>query len=173
MLAETGFKFCPQCGNNGLQEHDRKAAYCPSCGFVYYHNAAAAAAAIIETEAGILLERRRLDPRAGRLDLPGGFVDYNESAEEAVRREVREELGLSLGDLRYLGSYPNHYQYRGVGYHTTDSVFISSAVDRSGDVDASEVSELVILRPGELDLDDIAFISMRRALEDYLKLSAQ
>jgi NAD+ diphosphatase len=182
MLSLTGFTICPRCGKDGLENHDQKAARCNLCGFIFYHNCAAAAAAIIETVDGILLVRRSTDPQAGKLDLPGGFVDYAESAESAVLREVHEELGLEIELRRYLGSYPNRYLYHGVTYFTTDMVFIAKAVGRvdffSGPdhlpvSDHAEVEEVVVIRPQALNLGEIAFPSMRHAIEDYLKLSTQ
>jgi ADP-ribose pyrophosphatase YjhB (NUDIX family) len=174
MLQDTGFSYCPRCGRRGLIGHENKAARCNDCGFVFYHNAAAAAAAIIETGDGILLVRRTQDPEAGKLDLPGGFVDYGESAEDAARREVQEELGLRIVNLSYLGSYPNRYSYREVTYYTTDMVFIAGVDARlEGMINPYEVAEVVRLKPDELNLDEVAFVSMRRALEDYIRLSVR
>lgn len=68
----------------------------------------------------MLVVRRAKDPAKGTLDLPGGFVDLHESAEEAVRREVKEETGLDVKSSRYLFSIPNIYLYSGFEVHTED-----------------------------------------------------
>ena len=87
---------------------------CSSCGFVFYINAAAAVATFIRNEAGELLVcRRAKEPAKGTLDLAGGFVDENETAEEAVSREIAEELQAKITHAEYLFSLPNSYEYSG------------------------------------------------------------
>ena len=54
------------------------------------------------------------------LDLPGGFVDENERLEEALQREVKEELGISIDNWKYLTSQANRYLYKGIAYPTCD-----------------------------------------------------
>ena len=57
----------------------------------------------------LLLARRDAEPAKGQWDTVGGFVDAGESAEEAVVRETKEETGLHIRKLEYLGSVPDHY----------------------------------------------------------------
>ena len=79
------FRFCPKCGSSQFAENNEKSKKCADCGFVYYFNSSAAVVAVIENAAGeILVARRAKDPAKGTLDLPGGFIDMHETAEEAV-----------------------------------------------------------------------------------------
>ncbi|HPR04451.1 MAG TPA: NUDIX domain-containing protein, partial [Deltaproteobacteria bacterium] len=73
---------------------------CPACGHGIrtYHNPVPTVDAIIEHEGGIVLVLRRNPPPGWAL--PGGFVDYGETVEQAVRREALEETGLTLADLK-------------------------------------------------------------------------
>lgn len=57
---------------------------------------------LIVRDGQVLLMRRRCDPEAGRWGLPGGKVDWMETAEHAARREVDEELGIALHEIRLL-----------------------------------------------------------------------
>ena len=98
------FRHCPVCGG-GFTQHNVKSMCCTACGFVYYINPSAATAAFIQNEKGELLVcRRAKEPAKGTLDLPGGFVDGNETGEEAIAREVQEETGGTVTEATYLFS---------------------------------------------------------------------
>ena len=116
--------YCPKCGEKGLRQLSAKKFVCERehCQFTAYKNAAAAVAAIIElNDDKIIMIRRGKEPGRGKLDLPGGFVDANETLEESLEREVKEELGLQIRDPSYLSSFPNKYPYKGIEYSTVDS----------------------------------------------------
>jgi mutator protein MutT len=164
VLTLTGFRYCPRCGRDGLAAADGKSVRCGGCGFRYFHNTASAAAAIIETPRGIVLVRRARQPAMGKLDLPGGFVDYGETAENALRRELREELGIEVADLAYVASFPNLYRYADVTYHTAD-LFFRCRCDKPQDMRASdELAGIEFRQPGEVKADEIAFESSRKVL---------
>jgi ADP-ribose pyrophosphatase YjhB (NUDIX family) len=112
----------------------------------------------------VLFIRRAKDPGRGKLALPGGFIDKLETAEDAVRREIQEELGLELVSLRYLVSAPNLYTYKDVPYTVLDLHFRARV--RSFDVvlQAEEVHGYERLAPADVPLDDLAFESHRVAL---------
>lgn len=74
-----------------------------------YRNPAACVAVLIMRDDRLLLAKRGVQPAKGEWDTIGGFVDEQESAEEAVVRETKEETGLKVGKLEYLGSVPDHY----------------------------------------------------------------
>ncbi len=169
MIGPTNFRYCPFCGSDGVIEHDVKAVRCQTCGMVYYHNVASAAAALIETDQGIVLVRRSHAPHEGTLDLPGGFLDYGESYEDAVRREVFEETGLKIQGLRYFCSFPNQYSYRNVSYFTADIVFLCRVESMDGMRGDHEVSEILLIPSDQINPSEIAIESMRKAVELYLQ----
>lgn len=117
------------------------------------------------------MAQRAKDPAKGTLDLPGGFVDLHESAEEAVVREIREETGLDLHDPVYLFSLPNIYTYSGFEVHTTDLFFqliLSSDTELKADDDVEQLFFLPPeeIRPERFGLDSIR-TGVRRWMEDY------
>lgn len=157
------FRFCPGCGRPGgswLGGHEYR---CPVCGFRFYQNVAAACGVLIEHGGRYLFLERARDPARGQLGLPGGFVDPGEGVEQALAREVAEEIGGTLASFTFLGSFPNRYPFAGVEYHTCDLYFRARlAVDPAGlTADPGEVSALRWLRPDEVEASDLAFPSLR------------
>ena len=170
MLKYARFQFCPSCGKSRVEEFKRNGMRCKDCGFLYFHNCASAAAAIIETKKGIVVTVRAEEPKSGFYDLPGGFVNYGESIEQALIREVREELNLEINDLRYFGSFPNIYYFHGITYFTTDAMFLAKAPSLARLRINKEVSEIFFAKPGEIDLDKIAFESIKNGVRRYLEV---
>lgn len=90
-------QYCAQCGGKlCVQEMDGSPRpVCVRCGHVVYLNPAPSIAAILVRDGRVLLVKRNIEPGLGLWSLPGGFIEENETVEEAVVREVREETGLS------------------------------------------------------------------------------
>jgi NAD+ diphosphatase len=163
----TVLRYCPKCGSAALRRVGAKLLRCGACGFELYMNPAAAVAGVIRDEQGrVVVLVRGEEPGKGRWDLPGGFVDPGETAEDALQREVREEIGLEVTALRYLGSWPNVYEYMGVRYRTLDVGFVCAA---AGAAQArpreSEIADVLLLRPEEVDIERFAFPSVGRIAE--------
>jgi NAD+ diphosphatase len=167
----THFAHCPRCGArqpDGDPPAEAGPFRCVSCRFTLFFNAASAVAAIlVRPDGDALFIRRAKDPGKGRLGMPGGFVDAGESAEGALTREIREEVGLEIGGLRYLSSHPNLYAYAGVTYTTLDLFYTASVSDPDRAVALDAVESLVWADPLSVDLEEIAFDSMRAALTRY------
>ena len=97
------FKYCPVCGSHHFEVSGERSKKCDNCGFEYFMNPSAANVAFIVNGKGeILVERRKNEPAKGTLDLPGGFAEPGETAEEGVRREVHEETNLTVLEAEYL-----------------------------------------------------------------------
>jgi ADP-ribose pyrophosphatase YjhB (NUDIX family) len=168
------FSNCPGCGRAGLSFSGGKKISCPACGFVFYLNAAASTAAIIEAGDEILFAVRGREPGKGLLDLPGGFIDPGERAEEGLIRELREELGLVVAedDFSFLCSYPNRYEYKGVLYRTCDLIFTLPLRSKPLIGAQDDVADLRWIRKDEIILGEIAFESIRRAVGRFLTPSS-
>ncbi len=165
------FRHCPRCGAP-FKPADKKPASinCSGCGFVYFFNPSIAAAGIIKRADGkALFIRRAKDPGKGMLAMPGGFVDFGETAEEAMRREIREEVGVELEGIRFLCSAVNHYAYKEVTYQVLDFFFTATVVEPAKATALDDVESVLWLDPKELKPEDLAFPSMRQALTEFLK----
>ena len=169
----TFFKFCPSCASTHFTFPDNRRFLCDDCGFTYYHNIAAAVAIVFTYKDKVLFTVRNVDPDKGKWDLPGGFIDPNETAEEAAYREIKEELGLDLqsSDLRYVTTSPNNYLYKNVPYRTMDIFYECELTSDIIKVEAEdEIQELIWVKRPEIDLNQIGFVSIRKVIgEKYLK----
>jgi len=167
MEAIRHLAYCGRCGAGAPGQAASPAGpfRCAACGFtLFFSPVSAVAAVVLRPDGRALFIRRAQDPGKGRLALPGGFVEPGESAEEALAREVREEVGLELRDVRYLSSHANRYLFAGVTYHTLDLFYTGHAGEpgRAAALDAVESVEWI--DPITVSLDEIAFDSMRAAL---------
>ena len=162
----SSFSYCPRCGQKGLEHVHGRAIHCPSCDLTYFHNVASAVACFVLDEAGRLLTvRRARDPEKGTLDLPGGFVDPEETVDDAVRRELREETGLEATEVRLLFSIPNVYPYSGVDVYTADLFYLTRVKSFDGATAMDDAGELVIVDPADLRPEAFGLRSIRAGIE--------
>jgi 8-oxo-dGTP pyrophosphatase MutT (NUDIX family) len=161
--------FCVKCAQPSLDKQGEKAFRCNLCDFVYFHNVASAVCAMIVCNGEILLVERAQQPAKGKWDFPGGFVDYNESNEQALERELIEELQLPINGMQYLFSQPNRYLYKEILYNTLDSFFeIKLNVKPSFVLQQTEVSRYLWIGVHDVNIEQLAFTSGQLALERYV-----
>jgi len=162
------FAHCPRCAHPRASPKPEMPFRCLACGLVYYFNPAPAVAAILLGPDGrALFIRRAFEPAKGKLALPGGYVDFGETAEDALRREVREEVNLEIATMEFLCTALNEYPYAGVTYRVVDLFFIARPVSLNGLAALDGVDSWCWLNPAEANLDNLAFPSVRKALELY------
>ena len=106
----TALTFCPICGHplGEREEGGRIRQACDNCGYVHYVNPVPAVGILIEMDGGLVLIRRANPPHQGEWTLPSGFIEADESAEEAAIREAGEETGLKVEivELFDVNSFP-------------------------------------------------------------------
>ena len=102
--------YCPVCGHKlvAREEAGRIRQVCENCGYVHYVNPVPAVGIVIEMDGGVVLIQRKHPPHEGRWALPSGYIEADESAEEAAIREAEEETGLKVEILELAGvnSFP-------------------------------------------------------------------
>lgn len=72
---------------------------CPACGRSWYRNSSPSTGCAIVEDGKVLVTVRAGEPEKGRIDVPGGFLEPGEHPVDALVREVREELGIEIGDI--------------------------------------------------------------------------
>jgi len=135
---------------------------CPACGKAVksYRNPVPTVDIIIEVDGGIVLIRRKNEPRGWAL--PGGFVDYGERLEDAAIREALEETSITVNNLRLVGCYSD--PSRDKRLHTISTVFAAKGegTPKEGD-DAEGIAVFALDKiPDKLCFDHAEIVS------DYL-----
>lgn len=164
------FRFCPVCGSSVFNQQNTKSMKCGECGFSLYVNPSAAVAAFILNEKDeLLVSIRAKEPARNTCDLPGGFVDDNESAEEALFRELKEELGMEISEAEYLFSLPNTYLYSGWTLPTLDMFYLVKTGTEIVPVPADDVASCSFIPLHQLDPQQFGLNSIRNAVSLFVK----
>jgi ADP-ribose pyrophosphatase YjhB (NUDIX family) len=152
-----GWKICPRCGTE-LELADRGHLACPGCGSHYWANSSPAVSGLLERNGKVLLGRRRIEPRRGYWDIPGGFLEEGEEVFDGLRREFLEETGLDVEPVDWIGAFVDPY----------DSNYVLGlcwVVRGDGEPIADDdVEELAWFGPDELP-EEMAFATQHEALQ--------
>lgn len=165
------FKYCPKCGADHFVINNKKSMRCEKCAFVFYLNPSAACAAfILNNDKDLLVCRRKNEPAKGTLDLPGGFTDNNESVEQALVREIKEELNGNVKSARYLFSLPNDYLYSDMNIPTLDMFFECQLEDTKHLSPADDVEDCFFIPVREINPALFGLNSVREAVRKFIAL---
>jgi NAD+ diphosphatase len=152
-------RYCGTCGQAMTKSPTERSMRC-ACGHVAYPRISPAMMTLVKRGDAILLARSAAVPAGGRMSALAGFLEPGESVEDAIHREVFEEVGLQVKDLRYFGSqswpFPN-------------SLMIAfTAAYAGGDirVEPSEIAEARWFGPGDALPELSPRFSISRALID-------
>ena len=162
-------KFCSQCGAELVltqpPQDTRHRHVCTSCSTVHYENPRMVAGCIPEWQGRVLLCRRSIEPRAGRWNLPCGFMETGETVAETALRETAEEANarVELLGLYNIINLP----------HISQVYFMFRA--RLLDLDFSaghETDEARLFEPASIPWTELAYETTQWALSDWLERHA-
>ena len=154
------FRFCPDCGARLPEPEPAEhvlSQTCETCKAIHWRNAKPCAGALVVSDGRVLLGRRAVDPAKGAWDIPGGFLEEGEEALDGLRRELREETGLEVEPVEWLGAYVDPYDDHYV-------LGLSWLVRGEGEPRADDdVAELAWFGPDELPVE-MAFATQLEVL---------
>jgi len=158
------FRHCPRDGTllvpTRIDGRDRPA--CPVCGFADFMHVQIGANAVVERDGGVLLVRLNYGPRNGRWALPGGLVENDETAEEAARRETKEETGFDISLDGLLAAWMRP------GFPIFVVVYRAHVIGGSLDVAPDEASEAAFFPRDQVPpLDELAWPSTVHGLDAW------
>ncbi len=162
------FKFCSSCGADAWTAKSDREFVCVGCGHRHFISPIAAAVAVVlDAQDRVLIIRRAHEPGFGKLGLPGGVIEPEETGEMAAARETREETGLDLPPeaYRYLCTLNNRYLFQGYRWPTIDLCYMARVQD-FGELahDPAEVIETLLCPLRDVPLEDFAFWSNAEAV---------
>jgi ADP-ribose pyrophosphatase YjhB (NUDIX family) len=134
---------------------------CQSCRFIFYQDPKVSTCTIPLIDGKVVMVRRAIDPGRGLWVFPGGYMDADETTEEAAVRETREEVNLQVQVTDLVGVY---------SYRTGVVVIVYTCEVLSGELRIDRESlEVRAFAESEIPWDELAFPSTRDALRDFLR----
>lgn len=169
MLPVSRPTFCPECGERLVPRTvgGRERLTCPLCGYVHYVNPIPGVGVLIEKDGGVVLVKRGGRVKAGHWALVSGYIEADESVEEAAIRECLEETGLQveLVDLLGIYSFPE-------GPPTSGIIVFYRARATGGALHAGDdAMDVRVFRPDELP--PMPFRTHRQAVQRWLTLQSK
>lgn len=166
---ETPYKFCTGCGADRWVARSEREFVCAACGYRHFISPiAAAVAAVLDEQGRVLVIRRAHEPGYGRLGLPGGVIEPDETGEMAAARETREETGLDLAPeaFTYVCTLNNRYLFQGYLWPTIDLCYMARVRSFDGLLhpDPAEVMETLVCAPEAVAYEEFAFWSNAEAV---------
>jgi len=156
-------QFCGKCAHVMSQKNDERALYCPECGLVVYPRINPVVMVAVINNDQLLLTKYAQSNYKG-YSLVAGFMEIGETLEDTVKREVMEEVGLKVKNIRYFKSQP---------WAFSESVLVGFFVDVDGNtepvVDGVELSEAIWFSREELPVDGSAFSLTWEMIEWFRK----
>ncbi len=170
----ASWQYCPVCGGRLVGGGEKVYGKCQKCEQTWWRNPKPTVAVVIYNKDNpweVVLTKRKIEPRRGELDMVGGFVDIGEVFEEAIVREVKEELGLEVKAEEFV--FQGHelgddYVYGVERYQCLDAWYVLG-IDREVELrEDEEITEILWWDLKEQGMPKLAFVNNQRELEEYV-----
>ena len=132
---DKNYRFCGQCGEPTIELPDERAKVCRKCGLTSYPRLSPSIIVSVITGTQILLARSARFPK-GMYSVLAGFVEPGETLEECVIREIDEEVGIKVDNIKYFGSQNWPFPHSLMIAFTTDYASGEITIDNNEIVDA-------------------------------------
>ncbi len=152
-------KFCGNCGHGMVQAEGERCMTCANCGHLAYPRISPAMMVLIRKGDSVLLAMHAISP-AKRYTPLAGFLEAGESIEEAVHREVMEEVGLRVHNLQYFSSQSWPFP------HSLMIAFTADYLDGEIRIDANEIADARWFGPDDVWPEKVAHVSVSAMLVD-------
>lgn len=159
---DRNHRFCGRCGAETVASSGERSRTCPRCGLQHFPRLSPAVITLIEDDAGRMLLARSPHFAEGVYSTLAGFVEPGESLEECVAREIREEVGVEVRNVRYFGSQP---------WPFPNSLMIGFLADYAGGdirIDPTEIEDARWFTPDALPLLPSKLSIARTLVDHYL-----
>ncbi len=158
--------YCSVCGSDQIEQlvpdgDHRIRNVCKNCETIHYSNPLMVTGCLVLHEGRILLAKRGIEPRKGFWNLPCGFMENAETAEEGALREVEEETGLTVTIERL------HSVFSVVHANQVYLIFKAEASDTNFTL-TPESTEIEFFEPEDIPWKEIAFSSNEHAIRSFL-----
>lgn len=164
--------FCRRCGSE-LTNKQNGLFVCKNGHNLFTNPAPCVGIFFLNENNEVLLSVRGIEPFKGMLDSFGGFVDDQETSEQAAERELQEELGLTPDQyepLTFLCTEIGYYPYQGENRSLLGTFYWSRLKPGVVPAPADDVSEIATVSLHEVDLSKLDNIDVRSAIQKLQKL---
>ncbi|MBW1713142.1 MAG: NAD(+) diphosphatase [Deltaproteobacteria bacterium] len=159
-------RFCGRCGTPTVPHPDERSKTCPKCGLVSFPIISPAVIVAVSRGPELLLARSpHFMPEM--YSVLAGFVEPGESLEETVAREIKEEVGLEVTDIKYFGSQPWPFP------HSLMIGFTARHLAGEIRIDHQEIEEAAWFGPDNLPRLPSNYSIARRLIDDFFKNAKQ
>jgi ADP-ribose pyrophosphatase YjhB (NUDIX family) len=159
-------EYCPKCRGDLIDrfvetEH-RSRLICDACGYIHYINPKIVVGALVVEDGKLLLIKRGIEPRYGFWGLPAGFLEMDETVEEAAARETLEETGFIIA----INGLFNLYSRKEAG--VVNVIYMARVIGGTATT-CDESLDIQYFSPAEIPWDEVAFVSHRWAIEEWVE----